>query len=161
MKISLRRLALSAVLVIPALSTGAVSPKHAHGAGTETDAKKTTITVYKDPDCGCCTKWVEHLIKHGYKVVAKDTREMVEIKRTLGVPDPLTSCHTAVVKGYVIEGHVPAADIARLLKRKPKLAGLAVPGMPIGSPGMEGPRPEPYEVLAFDKAGKTRVFAKH
>jgi hypothetical protein len=123
--------------------------------------KTPTITVYKDPGCGCCKNWIEHLIKHGYRVDAKDTPGMTEVKRTLGVPDRLSACHTAVVNGYLIEGHVPAADIARLLKEKPKIAGLAVPGMPMGSPGMEGPRVQHYQVLSFDKAGKTKVFASY
>jgi hypothetical protein len=138
-----------------ALTTGA-APLPTDGA-----EKKPTITVYKDPDCGCCKSWIEHLIKHGYRVDAKDTPAMTEIKRTLGVPEGLTACHTAVVDGYLIEGHVPAADIARLLKDKPKVAGLAVPGMPMGSPGMEGPRTQHYQVLSFDKAGKTKVFASY
>jgi hypothetical protein len=122
---------------------------------------QTKITVYKDPSCGCCKSWIEHLIKHGYAVDAKDTPAMTEVKRTLGVPDALTSCHTAVVNGYLIEGHVPAADIARLLKQKPKVAGLAVPGMVTGSPGMEGPTKQHYQVLSFDKNGKTKVFASY
>jgi hypothetical protein len=123
--------------------------------------KQTKITVYKDPSCGCCKNWIEHLKKHGYAVDAKDTPTMAEVKRTLGVPDAVTSCHTAVVNGYLIEGHVPAADIARLLKQKPKVAGLAVPGMPMGSPGMEGPSKQHYQVLSFDKTGKTRIFATY
>ena len=86
---------------------------------------------------------------------------MTEIKRGLGVPESLESCHTGVVNGYVIEGHVPAADIKRLLKTKPKVTGLAVPGMPMGSPGMEGPRTDRYNVVSFDKSGKTTVYAKH
>jgi len=124
-------------------------------------AKKPIITVYKDPGCGCCKSWIEHLIKHGYRVDAKDTPNMTEIKRTLGVPDGLTACHTAIVNGYLIEGHVPAADIDRLLAQKPRIAGLAVPGMPMGSPGMEGGTPQRYQVLTFDKSGKTTVFASH
>lgn len=119
------------------------------------------VTVYKDPDCGCCKAWVEYLKKHGYRVEAKDTRDMNEIKKNLGVPKALAGCHTAVVGGYIIEGHVPAEDIDRLLKQKPKIAGLAVPGMPAGSPGMEGPPPVRYRVLAFQRSGKTAVFAKH
>jgi Predicted metal-binding protein len=94
-------------------------------------------------------------------VDAKDTPDMTEIKRTLGVPDALTACHTAVVNGYLIEGHVPAADIDRLLAQKPRVAGLAVPGMPAGSPGMEGAGTQRYQVLTFDKSGKTTVFASH
>ncbi|MFL5553740.1 MAG: DUF411 domain-containing protein [Gemmatimonadaceae bacterium] len=124
-------------------------------------SEKPTITVYKSPTCGCCKTWIEHVKKHGYQVDAKDTPDMAEIKRTLGVPDGLTSCHTAIVNGYLIEGHVPAADIDRLLAQKPKVAGLAVPGMPMGSPGMEGPTSQPYQVMSFDKSGKTAVFAKH
>ena len=151
-----RTLALGVSVVALTLTTGAAPTSFIDPA-----AKKPTITVYKDPSCGCCKSWIEHLIKHGYRVDAKDTPEMTEIKRTLGVPDGLTACHTAVVNGYLIEGHVPAADIARLLKEKPKVAGLAVPGMPMGSPGMEGPRTQHYQVLSFDKAGKTKVFASY
>ena len=139
-----------ALTLVTAATTPSVNP-----------TPKTTITVYKDPGCRCCKNWIEYLIKHGYGVDAKDTPAMAEVKRTLGVPDALTSCHTAVVNGYLIEGHVPAADIATLLKQKPKVAGLAVPGMPMGSPGMEGPTQQHYQVLSFDKSGKTRVFAAY
>jgi len=151
-----RPLALGVSVVALALTTGAapVSPIDAAPG-------RPTITVYKDPSCGCCKSWIEHLIKHGYRVDAKDTPDMTGIKRGLGVPDGLSACHTAVVNGYLIEGHVPAADIARLLKEKPKVAGLAVPGMPMGSPGMEGPRAQHYQVLSFDKAGKTKIFASY
>jgi hypothetical protein len=149
-----RTLALGAAFLALTLTMGAVAP-------SIDAAPKPTITVYKDPSCGCCKSWIEHLVKHGYRVDAKDTPAMAEVKRTLGVPDALTSCHTAVVSGYLIEGHVPAADIARLLKEKPKVAGLAVPGMPMGSPGMEGSRQQHYQVLSFDKNGKTRIFASY
>ena len=151
-----RPFALGVSVVALALTTGAapVSPVTA-------GEKKPVITVYKDAGCGCCKSWVAHLIKHGYRVDAKDTPDMTEVKRALGVPDALTACHTAVVNGYLIEGHVPASDIARLLKEKPKVAGLAVPGMPMGSPGMEGPREQHYQVLSFDKAGKTKIFASY
>jgi hypothetical protein len=121
----------------------------------------TLITVYKDPDCGCCKAWVEYMRKHGYRVDTKDTRDLDRINATVGVPAALAGCHTALVGGYVISGHVPAEDIARLLKQKPKIAGLAVPGMPAGSPGMEGPPPVHYQVIAFDRSGRTSVFAKH
>jgi hypothetical protein len=151
-----RTIALGAALMALALTTAAAPTSPSPAA-----AKKPTITVYKDPSCGCCKKWIEHLVKHGYSVDAKDTPGMTEIKRTLGVPDRITSCHTAVVNGYLIEGHVPAADIDRLLAQKPTIAGLAVPGMPMGSPGMEGGTPQRYQVLAFDKKGKTTVFASH
>jgi hypothetical protein len=155
-KTFVRTLAVAITGIGLALTTAAVRTP-----APDTDARKPTITVYKDPSCGCCKNWVEHLIKHGYRVDAKDTPNMAEIKRTLGVPDALTSCHTAMVNGYLIEGHVPAADIDQLLAKKPRVAGLAVPGMPMGSPGMEGARSQPYKVLAFDKAGKTTVFASH
>ena len=103
-----------------------------------------------------------HLQANGFKIEKKDVigKELNEIKQRLGVPARLQSCHTALVAGYVIEGHVPADLIHRLLKEKPAVAGLAVPGMPIGSPGMEGGKPEPYEVLAFDRTGKATVYAK-
>jgi hypothetical protein len=147
--------AVGAALLALALATGAAA------TSANPAPKETKITVYKDPGCRCCKNWIEHLIKHGYAVDAKDTPAMADVKRTLGVPDALTSCHTAVVNGYLIEGHVPAADIARLLKEKPKVAGLAVPGMPMGSPGMEGPGKQHYQVLSFDKSGKTKVFATY
>ena len=152
---SARTLAIVTTLSTLALTTAAV--RTAPGG----EVAKPTITVYKDPSCGCCKNWIEHLIKHGYRVDAKDTPAMAEVKRTLGVPDAITSCHTAVVNGYLIEGHVPAADIDRLLAKKPHVAGLAVPGMPMGSPGMDGPRTQHYQVLSFDKNGKTKVFASY
>jgi hypothetical protein len=155
MKKDLRKAAALGVAILALTLTGAVAPS------TNATPKKPTITVYKDPSCGCCKNWIEHLIKHGYRVDAKDTPAMADIKRTLGVPEALTACHTAVVNGYLIEGHVPAADIAKLLEEKPKVAGLAVPGMPMGSPGMEGPRRQHYQVLSFDKSGKTKVFASY
>jgi hypothetical protein len=130
-------------------------------APTVVAPKKPTITVYKDPSCGCCKNWIEHLIKHGYRVDAKDTPDMAQIKSTLGVPADLRSCHTAVVEGYLIEGHVPAAEIDRLLAAKPAVKGLAVPGMPMGSPGMEGAMKQRYQVIAFDRNGKNRVFASY
>ena len=148
-------IALGAALFALTLTTGAAAPS----VGPAPEQKR--ITVYKDPSCGCCKNWIAHLLKHGYRVDAKDTPAMAEVKRTLGVPDALTSCHTAVVNGYLIEGHVPASDIARLLKQKPKIAGLAVPGMPMGAPGMEGPTSQHYQVLSFDKSGKTKVFASY
>ena len=120
------------------------------------------VTVFKDPNCGCCSAWIEHLRKHAFKVTARDTSDVASIKRSGRVPQQLVSCHTAFVNGYVIEGHVPAEDIQRLLEEKPKIAGLAVAGMPIGSPGMEvGNRRDKYEVIAFNRDGTTSVFARH
>lgn len=120
------------------------------------------VTVFKDPNCGCCRSWVEHLRKHGFDVVTRDTSDLSGPKRTGRVPAQLHSCHTAFVNGYVVEGHVPATDIQRLLKEKPKVAGIAVAGMPAGSPGMEvGGRVDRYDVIAFNRDGSTRVFARH
>jgi len=127
-------------------------------------ADSSEITVYKSPTCGCCVKWIDHLEAHGFEVSAVDVRDTRTLKLEHGVPASLQSCHTAKVGGYVVEGHVPAADVARLLSEKPAVEGLAVPGMPLGSPGMEVRDPsrnERYQVLSFDENGKTRVFATH
>lgn len=129
---------------------------------TSLPAAASRVTVFKDPNCGCCKSWVDHLRKHGFDVVTRDTSDLGGPKRTGRVPEPLHSCHTAFVNGYVVEGHVPAADIQRLLREKPKVAGIAVAGMPAGSPGMEvGGRIERYAVIAFNRDGSTRVFARH
>jgi hypothetical protein len=131
--------------------------------GITAQPSKPAIEVYKDPSCGCCSLWIEHLRSHGFTAKAIDSSTMDQIKDARGVPKQARSCHTGVVNGYVIEGHVPAADILRLLTERPRVAGLAVPGMPIGSPGMEvaGVKPQKYDVLAFTKDGATRVFASH
>lgn len=122
-------------------------------------AAKPKIVVYKTPTCGCCSKWEDHLKAAGFNVVSKISDDLSPIKAKEGVPSALQSCHTGVVNGYVIEGHVPAASIKKLLAKKPKtVKGLAVPGMPMGSPGMEGPYTEKYDVISFGKDGKTSVF---
>jgi len=120
-----------------------------------------TITVYKSPTCGCCTKWIDHLKTNGFKVKAINTNDMYSVKEKAGVQYGLGSCHTALVDGYVIEGHVPASDIKRLLEQRPSVIGLTVPGMPMGSPGMEGPRKDSYSVLTFDQSGNTTEFSRH
>ncbi len=125
------------------------------------DAGALEVTVYKSPTCGCCTKWIAHLEANGFRVDAHDVADLTQVKLEHGIRRELTSCHTALVDGYVIEGHVPAEDIQRLLQQRPDVVGLAVPGMPMGSPGMEGPTSEPYNVLTFDRNGNTTVFAKH
>jgi len=119
-----------------------------------------TVTVYRSPSCGCCTKWVEHMQEAGFEVEMHEVSDVTSIKRMNGLPARLASCHTALVGGYLVEGHVPAADVKRLLAEKPKIAGLAVPEMPIGSPGMEMPgvKAKPYDVLAFDSDGRTEVY---
>ena len=119
------------------------------------------ITVYKTPTCSCCGKWIEHLEAGGFTVEAIEVENVGQIKKRHGVPAELSSCHTALVDGYVIEGHVPAEDVRRLLEERPQISGLAVPAMPIGSPGMEGPNPEPYEVIAFTRQGSSYTFASH
>src|SRR5215468_10794059 len=111
--------------------------------------ERQVITVHKDPTCGCCSGWVQHLQNAGFVTKVFDTNDIDAVKKQLGVPDDLAACHTAEVAGYVIEGHVPAAALKLLLAEKPNATGLAVPGMPIGSPGMEGGRPEKYDVVLF------------
>jgi hypothetical protein len=123
-------------------------------------ADPVEVQVYKSPDCGCCDKWIDHLRADGFTVRATNVPDVTPIKLENGVPEKLAACHTGIVGGYVVEGHVPAADIRRLLRERPDVAGLAVPGMPIGSPGMEGPHPERYQVLAFGSHG-IAVFAEH
>jgi hypothetical protein len=123
-------------------------------------APKTPMLVYKDPGCGCCVKWVDLMRTSGFEISTRDTTGMPAIKRRYNVPKALASCHTALVGGYVIEGHVPADLIRKLLAEKPKLTGLTVPGMVAGSPGMEGGQKQAYDVLTFDAAGRTTVYAK-
>lgn len=119
-----------------------------------------TLVVYKTPTCGCCNDWVDHVKAHGFTVVAHDLNDLSQIKQQLGVPAGRISCHTATVRGYTVEGHVPADLIAKMLAEKPRFRGLTVPGMPMGSPGMEGPWKDDYEVLSFDDAGNVAVYAK-
>lgn len=117
--------------------------------------------VYKSPYCGCCEKWVEHMRAEGFAVSAHNVNDVDGTRQSLGMPQRYGSCHTAKVGGYLIEGHVPAADVKRLLKEKPKAIGLAAPGMPQGSPGMETNRPQPYDTLLVQADGSHTVFAKH
>jgi hypothetical protein len=125
-------------------------------------AHAATMTVYKSPSCGCCAKWVEHVERHGFTVKTIPTSDMAAVKTRLKVPGAVQSCHTTVVGRYVVEGHVPAADIKRLLAQKPRAIGLAVAGMPMGSPGMEhGDHREPYSTMLIGPTGKATVFARH
>ena len=143
-----RGLALAAVAAVPAPLMGALQ-------------SSPGLTVYKDEGCGCCRKWVDHMRANGFGVTAHDVPDIDVIKKQLGVPGSLASCHTALVGGYVVEGHVPIADIDRLLAERPaRVRGIAVPGMPVGSPGMEAPdgRVEPYQVVAFDAAGNLAIY---
>jgi len=149
-KLELRRLLLRAAGAAALLGL-------APSAGAQ---RAEAVTVYKSPTCGCCSEWVKHLRANGFRVETHDLGDVSPIRRRYGVPSALASCHTAVVGGYAIEGHVPASDIVRLLRERPKIAGLSVPGMVIGSPGMEQGTPQPYATLAFDERGY-RVFAQH
>lgn len=123
----------------------------------------TPITVYKSPTCGCCAKWVDHLRANGYTPTVHDQDDMDKIKDDMGVPKAVRSCHTALLGPYMIEGHVPASDLDGLMAKRPKIAGLAVPGMPGGTPGMAEPGApaDPYDVVSFTKDGKTALFAHH
>ena len=126
-------------------------------------AAAPSVDVFKSATCGCCAKWVDHMKQAGFTVHVTDLPEpeLQKIKDRYGVPASARSCHTARVNGFTVEGHVPAPEVKRLLEEKPQVAGLAVPGMPLGSPGMEvsGVTPQPYQVFTFDKAGATKVFA--
>ena len=119
------------------------------------------MTVYKSPTCGCCKNWVAYMQRAGFTVKTVDLEDLTAVKRDAGVPDALQSCHTALVGAYVVEGHVPADLVTKMLNEKPKITGIAVPGMPLGSPGMEqGQVRHPYDVIAFERSGKTSIYAK-
>jgi hypothetical protein len=124
-------------------------------------AEPEPVQVWKTSTCGCCKVWVKHLRDAGFRVQVTDLEDVAPVKRRLKVPPELSSCHTAVVADYVVEGHVPARDIVRMLKERPKIRGIFLPGMPVGSPGMEGPNGDKYEVLALDDADHVSVFAVH
>ena len=143
-----------AIAAVTAVAAGARSllPRQASAA--------TTVTVYKSPSCGCCAKWVDHLRAAGFTVVVHDTDNLDEVKTDFAVPRQLASCHTAKVGTYVIEGHVPADLIAKALREHPAIAGLAVPGMVAGSPGMEGGAAQHYDVVAWTAGGQTSVYAR-
>src|SRR5687767_1582419 len=127
-------------------------------------SSRTPIVVYKTPTCGCCGMWVEHMRQNGFQPEVHDVSaaQVRALSKAAGLSEEGSSCHTAKVGNYIVEGHVPAADVQRMLKEKPAIAGIAAPGMPVGSPGMEmGGRKDAYDVISFTKAGKTAVFAKH
>lgn len=121
----------------------------------------TQVEVFKSPSCGCCEEWVKHLRKNGFEVTTHDVNDVPAARKKLGMPDKFGSCHTAKVEGYLVEGHVPAADIQRMLKEKPKAIGIAAPGMPQGSPGMETSTPVPFNTLLVQKDGTTQIFERH
>ena len=149
------------MLKYAALAIGLVVP----AVAAQTPAKKAEpaaqpIVVYKTATCGCCTKWVDHLKAAGFAPTVHTLQTMDEAPIRPRIPAALRSCHTATLEGYLVEGHVPADVIRKLLREKPRVEGIAVPGMPAGSPGMESSRPEAYDILTFDASGKTTVFAK-
>ncbi len=147
-----RTLLASGLLALAAVAAGlALTSRHTTAA---------EVVVYKSPTCGCCSKWVEHLEANGFAVDARDVQDLEPIKAEAGIPRRLQSCHTAYVDGYVVEGHVPADVIRSMLAARPDIHGLAVPGMPMGSPGMEGPRQEAYNVYALGRDGKLKVYAR-
>ena len=141
---------LSTLLFILSTST---APLHAQTA--------PVIEIFKSPYCGCCGKWAEHISQAGFKIKIHEVSDVPGTRKKLGMPEAYGSCHTARVGGYLLEGHVPAADVRQLLKEKPKGIGLAVPGMPAGSPGMDIPNSPPYETLLVKSDSTARVFAKH
>ena len=120
-----------------------------------------SVTMYKNEGCMCCTRWAEYMNKEGFYVTEEISRQLGAIKSEQGITNELASCHTAMIDGYVVEGHVPPADVQRLLEERPDAIGLSVPGMPEGSPGMEGPNPNPYDVLLINSDGSTSVFSSY
>ncbi|MEM7415262.1 MAG: DUF411 domain-containing protein [Gemmatimonadota bacterium] len=155
-----RSLSLAAAVVLVAACSNAEATADAASEAVVPDPSLPTVLVYKTPTCGCCNGWIEHMRQAGFTVDARDVRDLMTVKMDGGVPPQMSSCHTALVDGYVVEGHVPAEHVARLLAERPEVAGIAVPGMPIGSPGMEGRNPEPYQVLSFTHDGEAAVFAE-
>ncbi|PZO48618.1 MAG: metal-binding protein [Phormidesmis priestleyi] len=147
--------------------TGCTAANEMSSSATENVAESQAVlaselTVYRSATCSCCGQWIEHAKAAGFTVKDEITEDMSAIKQQYGVPQSLTSCHTTVVGNYVIEGHIPAEDIKKLLAEQPNIAGIAVPGMPVGSPGMEsGDYSEPYTVFSFTKSGETATFAEH
>ncbi len=167
----MQRSTLPAVLILLALvacreADGAAQPAEGSGAlstaavpATPADPALPTILVYMSEGCGCCNGWIEHLQAAGFTVDARNVTDLMSVKRDAGVPAANASCHTALVDGYVVEGHVPADLVKKLLAERPDVAWIAAPGMPVGSPGMEGSGAKPFQVLTFDRRGQNTVYA--
>jgi hypothetical protein len=128
---------------------------------TPSPTEAEEVFVYKDPSCVCCGRWIDHMRQNGFSVTVSDVDDMTPIKFKMGVPEAMESCHTAQIGDYVVEGHVPADDIKRMLRERPAIKGLTVPGMPMSAPGMDSPDNEPYAVLAFETTGRSRVYASY
>lgn len=141
----------------------AASACAAVGLGARATAPaRPQVEVWKSPTCGCCREWIKHLQAHGFDVVAHDVAGPADVRERLGMPSRFGSCHTARVQGYLLEGHVPAREVQRLLKERPAAIGLAVPAMPVGSPGMEvGTRRDPYDVLLVTRDGRASVYQSY
>jgi hypothetical protein len=147
---------MKSILLAVVLSLTAVTMTQA------SDGLAKDVVVYKNPQCGCCNKWVRYLEDHGYNVSVENTRDVYAVKQMLGVPERLASCHTAIIDGYVVEGHITHRDIEKLLLTRPEVKGIAVPGMPAGTPGMEiGNVVESYDVISFDENGNLKIFSRH
>ena len=143
--------------ILAVLAAGLIcAPSHAGETSTVIE-----MAVFKSPTCGCCTKWVEYMQRNGFKIDVYDQSDLTAIKSYYGITQSLASCHTAVVDGYVIEGHVPAADVRRLFEERPAVRGLTAPGMPQFSPGMRSETPRDYDVLSFDAAGNVEVYSSY
>ena len=154
---NLIRILLALAVALPAWAEESVWDKP-----TPALQKPAEMTVYRSPTCGCCGKWIDHMKKHGFVIKDIKSDEMDSIKRKLGVPKELESCHTAAVDGHLVEGHVPAGDVKKMLQAKSKILGLAAPGMPAGSPGMEmGGKKDKFSIIAFDKDGNADVFSEY
>ncbi|MEB3343420.1 DUF411 domain-containing protein [Okeania sp.] len=151
-------------IVLPQNSAVSTATQNVANSGSPTTnlaPEALNITVYRTPTCGCCKGWVEHIQKNGFQVtdIVKPESEIQTIRQKYNLPSDLTSCHTSEIGGYLVEGHIPVADVKRLIAQKPDVAGISVPGMPIGTPGMEmGDRQQSFDVFAFEKDGQTRVF---
>ncbi len=145
--------------VAPGVAGEATATLAASPARTDADALPKAL-VYKTPSCGCCSLWVDHMREAGFEVDARDLNDIIPVKIDAGVPPRMSSCHTTLIDGYVVEGHIPAEHVKRLLEERPDVVGIAVPGMPIGSPGMEGIGARPYQVLSWDREGNVEVYAE-
>ena len=162
----MRRLPVLSVAALGFLSAcvrADAAPERSTAADAASPRQLPTVVVYKSPTCGCCEGWIEHLRAAGFQVDARDVpeyAELLKVKADAEVPNQLQTCHTALVDGYVVEGHVPVEQIKRLLADRPDVVGIAVPGMPMGSPGMEGPSAEPYRVYSWNRDGSGQVYAE-
>jgi hypothetical protein len=152
-------------LLATVLLAGCAAPASEQAAAEQSTGEQAVreMVVYSSPTCGCCSDWVGYVEEHGYTVTVESVQDIYVVKEEHHIPRNTWSCHTALVDGYVVEGHVPIEDIERLLSERPDVAGIAVPGMPVGSPGMEvaGTEPQPFAVVTFDEAGTTEVYSTH